>query len=278
MSEYHRFLSRSLPDPEELFRRKKYLEKVRSDLEKRIAQAPEGSLIITRKAGSSSAGFYHALAGSGRTYLNRTKRAFIRDLAQKEYDQKALRLINKELVELRALLDYCKSPKLEDALELCLPEKREYIAPAVPSDEEFRDAWLAQKYDKKDPADGMHVYPTEKGDKVCSKSEAMEADYMFHHAIYYLYEKRLNLIDRGRPVWRYPDFTILDPVTREEVIFEHFGMVDDEGSASNMFDKIRLYEENGFVIGENFLFVFETREHPFTMDQFIAILNARFRR
>ena len=278
MSTYHRFLSCSLPDPNELIRRKKYLEKVRSDLEKRIARAPEGSLVITKKEGSSSAGFYHALAGSGRTYLNRTKKAFIRDLAQKEYDQKALRLVNKELAALRAVLEYCESPKLEDASELCLQEKREYIAPVILSDEEFRDAWLARQYDKKDPDDGKHVYPTEKGDKVCSKSEAMEADYMYHHAISYLYEKRLALTDHGRPVWRYPDFTILDPVTREEVIFEHFGMVDDEEYASNMFAKIRLYEENGYVIGENFLFTFETKEHPFTMDQFIAIMNARFRR
>ena len=102
---------------------------------------------------------------------------------------------------------------------------------------------------------------------VCSKTEAQQADYMFYHGYDYLYEKRLDLIDNGRPTWRYPDFTILDPVTREEVVFEHFGMVDDEGYQHSMFDKIRLYEENGYVIGQNFLFTFETAEHPVALAQ-----------
>ena len=278
MALYHKALNTPQPDPEELRKRMRYLEKEQAKLEKRLADAPEGSLVVSRKSNTSSPGFYHSLERSKRSYLNQTQRETICRLAQKEYDQKALRTIRKELLGLKRILDYSMSPKLEDVITLCQPEKQKYITPTVPSDKEYLEAWLSQEYVKKDPDDGMHIFPTERGDMVCSKSEGAQADYMFHHDFYYLYEKELELVDHGRTVWRFPDFTILDPVTREEVIFEHFGMVDDPDYVQAMFDKIRLYQQNGYVIGQNFLFTFESRAHPFTMDQFIAVLKARFGR
>ena len=275
MALYHKALTTPLPDPEELRQRMRYLKKVQAKLEKRLADAPEGSLVVNRKGNTVSVGFYHLLRGQ-REYLEQSRKEEIRKLAQKEYDQKALRRTKEEIKMIQRLISYLEMPKLEDVYDRCKPEKQEYIDPVILSDEEFRQAWLAQKFIQKDQNDGKHIFPTERGDMVCSKSEGMEADYMFYHKYDYKYEKQVELIDRGRRTWRYPDFTILDPVTRKEVIFEHFGMVDDENYARNMFDKIRLYEENGYIIGQNFLFTFETAEHPFTMDQFIRILEARF--
>lgn len=276
MSIYH--VASNIQAPKGLQERKQYLEKMQAKLERRLSSAPKGRLSTSRKKKGPSIGFYLVDTNGKRIYLGRSKEKLLARMAQKEYDRKALRLVKDELQKLSALQDYYDLPKLEDALEQCLPEKRPYIAPAVPSDEDFRLAWLAQDYDQKKPSGNDHPYPTEKGDMVCSKTEELEADYMYYHSYDYLYEKRLDLIDNGRPTWRYPDFTILDPVTREEVIFEHFGMVDKEEYRHTMFDKIRLYEENGYVIGKNFLFTFETAEHPFTMDQFIRILEARFPR
>lgn len=268
--------SLTLPSPDELRRRELFLEKTRAKLERRIANAPEGSLVVTRKGKTGVANFYHVLPDHSRHYLNQTQKVLIRRLAQKEYDQKALRLVTPELNKLREVLDYCNMTKVEDAYDRCLPVKQTFIQPLVLSDTAFREAWLAQAFIQKDQNDGKHIFPTERGDMVCSKSEGMEADYMFYHRYDYHYEKRLELLDHGRVVWRFPDFTILDPETREEVIFEHFGMVDDPEYARAMFEKIRLYQENGYVIGKNFLFTFETRDHPFTIDQFVRILEARF--
>lgn len=268
--------SLTLPSPDELRRRELFLEKTRAKLERRIANAPEGSLVVTRKGKTGVANFYHVLPDHSRHYLNQTQKVLIRRLAQKEYDQKALRLVTPELNKLREVLDYCNMTKVEDAYDRCLPVKQTFIQPLVLSDTAFREAWLAQAFIQKDQNDGKHIFPTERGDMVCSKSEGMEADYMFYHRYDYHYEKRLELLDHGRVVWRFPDFTILDPETREEVIFEHFGMVDDPEYARAMFEKIRLYQENGYVIGKNFLFTFETLDHPFTIDQFVRILEARF--
>lgn len=277
MSIYHYGLTSNLPK-EEFMRRKRYLERLIVKLEKRLEDAPEGSLIINRKSRTSAPGFYRALPkGTGRMYLDKSHSKTIASLAQKEYDQKTLRTAKKELVAINKILQYCDMPKVEDVLESCQEEKRQLISPAVEGDEAFRLRWLSQKYVQKQKKEGDKLYPTERGDLVQSKSEAMQANYLFHRDYAYLYEKRIKLIDHGRVTYRYPDFTILDPVTREEVIFEHFGMVDDAEYRQNSFiDKLRLYLDNGYVIGENLLFTFETRENPFTIDQFAKILEARF--
>lgn len=283
MSLYHESIA--MPTRKELLQRQRFLEKTKAKLERSLATAPPGRLSTSRKrsmpfsngdAHAIFAGYYHVMEDGCRIYLDKSQQKTIAALAQKEYDKKALLIVKKELRKLQAFLDYNQMPKLEDVFDQCLPEKQIFIVPSVCSDTVFRQDWLNQDYTRKPIVDNDHPFPTEKGDMVCSKTEAQQADYMFYHGYDYLYEKRLDLIDNGRPTWRYPDFTILDPVTREEVVFEHFGMVDDEGYQHSMFDKIRLYEENGYVIGQNFLFTFETAEHPFTMDQFIRILEARF--
>ncbi len=283
MSLYHESIT--MPTRKELLQRKRFLEKTKAKLERSLASSPTGRLSTSRKkrvpfsnekARATFAGYYLVMEDGRRIYLDKSQRKTIAALAQKEYDKRALLIVKKELRKLHAFLDYSEMPKLEDVFDQCLPEKQIFIVPAVRSDEVFRQDWLNQDYARKPLVDNDHPFPTEKGDMVCSKTEAQQADYMFYHGYDYLYEKRLDLIDNCRPTWRYPDFTILDPVTREEVVFEHFGMVDDEGYQHSMFDKIRLYEENGYVIGQNFLFTFETAEHPFTMDQFIRILEARF--
>ncbi len=284
MSLYHESIT--MPTRKELLQRKRFLEKTKAKLERSLATSPAGRLSTSKKRYTTVAGtqtrtainYYHVLEDGRRVYLSRSRQTTIAYLAQKEYARKALYLVTIELKQLNDVLLYCDTPKLEDAWQDFLPEKMRFVDPPVPSDEVFRQKWLSQEYERKSPIENDHRFPTEKGDMVCSKTEAQQADYMFYHGYDYLYEKRLSLIDGGRLTWRYPDFTILDPVTREEVVFEHFGMVDDEGYQHSMFDKIRLYEENGYVIGQNFLFTFETAEHPFTMDQFIHILEARFPR
>lgn len=277
MARYHYGLTSNLSKAE-CIRRKLFLERLIAKLEARLEKAPEGSLVINRKARTNSPGFYHVVPGKKkRMYLSETNRETIALLAQKEYDRKALRVIRKEVAAIEQVLAYCDLKKAEDVLDSCREEKQAYINPVVMSDDAYRLQWLSQKYIQKQKREGDRLYPTERGDLVQSKSEGMQANYLFHHDYAYLYEKRVTLNDHGRRTYRYPDFTILDPVTREEVIFEHFGMVDQEDYFRNSFlDKLRLYLENGYVIGDNLLFTFETQEHPFSIDQFAKVLEARF--
>lgn len=277
MARYHYGLTSNLSKAE-FIRRKLFLERLIAKLEARLEKAPEGSLVVSRNSQASFYRFYHVVAGRpGRVYLNKSHRKDISRLAQKEYDRKALHIAKKELAAIDGVIAYCDIDKVEDAITLCHAGKQSYISPVVESDDNHHQRWLAQPYVQKKKKEDDLLFPTEKGDLVQSKSESMQADYMFHHDYDYLYEKRVELYDRGRLTYRYPDFTILDPVTREEVIFEHFGMVDQEEYFRNSFiDKLRLYLENGYVIGDNLLFTFETQDHPFTIDQFVRVLEARF--
>lgn len=276
-------ISMSMPNPVEVQNRKQKLERLVPRLERKLAEAPEGSLMTSAGVKDNSTGLYHVVKSDPgekgtykKVYLSQEKKQEIRALAQKEYYLKALRIVRREVRALEAVLRYCEMPKLEDVLGQVHEAKRPYIRPIVETDEAFRERWLGQKYQQNEYEPEQKIYTTERGDLVRSKSEGQQADYLYYHDYAYLYEKRLELKDGGRTVYRYPDFTILDPVTRKEVFFEHFGMADEEGYLSKNAEKLRLYMENGYVIGRDVIFTLETRDHPFTLDQFAQVLEARF--
>jgi hypothetical protein len=58
----------------------------------------------------------------------------------------------------------------------------------------------------------------------------------------------------------YPDFTVLRMPAREEVYFEHFGMMDDIGYVEGMTYKLSTYEKNGIYLGVNLFVTYETEK------------------
>ena len=60
----------------------------------------------------------------------------------------------------------------------------------------------------------------------------------------------------------YPDFTILNVLTREEVYLEHFGLMDDINYVENMMFKLNTYERNGIYLGVNLFITHETSKIP----------------
>lgn len=61
----------------------------------------------------------------------------------------------------------------------------------------------------------------------------------------------------------YPDFRLLNMNTREEIILEHLGMMDDMEYVEKALRKIRLYERNGYFLGKQLFITFETAQEPF---------------
>ena len=64
---------------------------------------------------------------------------------------------------------------------------------------------------------------TAKGEYVSSKSEKIIADTLTKNNINYVYELPLRLKGYGTVK---PDFTVLNKRTRQEYVWEHFGMMD----------------------------------------------------
>ena len=75
----------------------------------------------------------------------------------------------------------------------------------------------------------------------------------------YRYEEMVQL-KSGKKA--YPDFTLLNTKTREEVYFEHFGLLDDEEYRGEALRKLEEYRRSGIFSGRNLMFSYETEGIP----------------
>lgn len=75
----------------------------------------------------------------------------------------------------------------------------------------------------------------------------------------YRYEQPLYLMGWG---WIYPDFRVLNVRLRKEMIWEHFGKMDDEEYSRKNLRKLDYYQRNGWFPGENFIMTMETKAKP----------------
>ncbi|MCR4694377.1 MAG: hypothetical protein K5773_03520 [Pseudobutyrivibrio sp.] len=181
-------------------------------------------------------------------------------LAQKEYNN----LLKKEVeIELQKLKDFEKeiSGKLpwERTAEKMIEAKKVLIQVPVISDEEYILKWHKQEYAGVPFRENAPEFYTKKGERVRSKTEIILADLLAEYEVPYLYERPVKL--KGNII-THPDFTVLRVKDKKEIIWEHFGMMDDIEYRNNAFKKIRDYENSGYVMGSNFIFTFETSKNP----------------
>jgi hypothetical protein len=97
------------------------------------------------------------------------------------------------------------------------------------------------------------VHNTERGEKVRSKSEMVLANMFFSKGIPYKYEA-------GRMIaghYIHPDFTLFSKRVGREVIWEHFGLMNDPEYRDNYGWKMKIYAEAGFYPGVNLITSFD---------------------
>lgn len=51
----------------------------------------------------------------------------------------------------------------------------------------------------------------------------------------------------------YPDFTILHPLSKKIIYWEHFGLMDNENYIKNVCFKIQQYAQNGIIPSVNLI-------------------------
>lgn len=260
-----------VPDLSPLYERKSELERVIRYLEERIANAPEGHLVICAPKNGRAVKYYRRMREPGnsektekKTYIPSGKTETAKALADKGYCEAALVKAKRELAVVSVFLKKYPAGHFEDIYESLAPARRKLITPLQEPDEVYAERWLQEEYPRMGFREGDVWYMTARGEKVRSKSELIIADWLFNQGIPYRYEFPLTLWDpaRGREVTLHPDFTILDPVTRKCFYLEHFGMMDDEGYYRNAMEKIALYEANGYFEGEQMLYSFESAALP----------------
>ena len=239
---------------------------------KSYEKAPQGRIRISQNGGHPE---YYLVTERGSLrgkYLPHSQKTLTRQLAQKDYDARLIKLLQKEI---SALQNYMKQtsngraiPELYDSL---CPARRSLITPAILTNEQYAARWQDVSWTGRPFASDAPYICTARGERVRSKSEVIIADTLFRYNIPYRYEfpitlKRINpddiRRDFGSSITLYPDFLCLNTRTRTEFYWEHFGLMDSTEYSNNAAGKLRLYTENGILAGRNLIITMETQTEP----------------
>ena len=239
---------------------------------KSYEKAPQGRIRISQNGGHPE---YYLVTERGSLrgkYLPHSQKTLARQLAQKDYDARLIKLLQKEI---SALQNYMKQtsngraiPELYDSL---CPARRSLITPVTLTNEQYAARWQDVSWKGRPFASDAPYICTARGERVRSKSEVIIADTLFRYNIPYRYEfpitlKRSNSADirrdLGRSITLYPDFLCLNTRTRTEFYWEHFGLMDSTEYSNNAAGKLRLYTENGILAGRNLIITMETQTEP----------------
>ncbi|MCR5790704.1 MAG: hypothetical protein K6G83_12515 [Lachnospiraceae bacterium] len=238
--------------------RKAFLESLIARKQQELECAPEGTLRVSKRKNYCQ---YYWRADPKETngaYIANKDINIAKRLAQKGYDSKILRSAEAELELVSEYEAFLKKNSITVVFEKHSPERRELIEPVEYSDSQYIERWKAYKYEPMRFDEDSVEWVTEDGVRVRSKSELIIAGMLERFKIPYRYECPIKL--RGLGSIR-PDFICLNVRTREEFIWEHFGMMDNISYAGKNIAKIDAYEQNGFFPGKSLIMTFETSQH-----------------
>lgn len=226
----------------------------------RLSNAPDGTLRIARRGNAHQ--YYHRLYSSDRTgtYIKKKKNMTLaKDLAQKEYDLKIKGEIQQELHAIETFLKHYSPEQIEHLYNSLNETRQELITPVYTPDKDILNLWDNVQYNPLDISDDTPDFYSDNGEQVRSKSELIIANKLKQHNIPYKYEYPL-VLSTGITV--YPDFTCLNINTRQEFIWEHFGIMGDSEYMNKTLKKINDYAKSGYVLGRNFIATFESASIP----------------
>lgn len=254
--------SQKLLPPTDLYmeakRRLEMISGMRVSIENRVKAAPQGSIHVIKKWGNPQFYLRGDSSNPNGQYISKTDMRTIKTHLQKSYDEKVLKLLEREEMALRRELNSCAGivEEMRKIYSDNPPKIKELISPIDCSDEDFANYWMNIPYEKKEIlTDSEQI--TEKGETVRSKSELNIANALYKYGIPYKYECPLILID-GQVI--HPDFTVLNLKQRKTVYWEHRGMMDDRGYAKHSVSRIRDYQKSGIYLGDNLIITEETTD------------------
>ena len=239
--------------------RQEQLQQLKEDKEKSLAEAPEGSLRLCQHGDKIQ--YYHRNNPKdfNGVYIKEKDRELAKQLAQKDYDKKVLTCAEKELNAIDKFFLNCPDKSVEQIYESLHEGRKQIITPIIETEEQYVQKWQEETYQGKEFYDNTPELYTMKGERVRSKSELIIADMLSKEGIPYKYEYPLYLKGFGKI---YPDFTVLNVKKREELYWEHLGMMDDPEYAEAAIRKITTYVQNGIYPGEKLILTYETRKNP----------------
>lgn len=208
------------------------------------------------------------------TYLSRKEIRKAAAIAQRDYNKTAANILKNQISAINKFLEAYHPNTLDDAYTKLHPGRRALVTPVREPNEDFIAAWQHLPYTGKPFEINAPEFFTSTGVRVRSKSEVIIADALIRAAIPFRYEYPTNIKGWGT---LYPDFTCLDTISREEIIWEHFGLMGDHDYVENAIQKIAHYAANGYILGKNFIATFESGNTPLSVKQVQAYIKAIFK-
>lgn len=196
-----------------------------------------------------------------------------RKYSQNEYDNKLKRVLDtyeKRIIQLFEWEEVSLTEELCRVYNKTPLAKRRLIEPWILNEEEYIAEWKRKNPGQRNGILIENGFRTELGELVRSKSEKLIADKLGLMKIPYVYEPQLCL---KKNVVVYPDFFLLNKRTREEFIFEHFGMMDNQEYCKKALQKIEMYEENHIYLGQRLFVSFESSNKPINLNQLASIIS-----
>lgn len=192
-------------------------------------------------------------------------------MAQELYDKRLCKAAERELRSLGGGRFQFYGTKVEDVYGHLHPGIQALAVPFWDLNDFYLQAWVKRPYQTLNFAEKGFV--TQRGTRVRSKSEWLIDDTLLAYQLPAKYEQEL-IMPSGSI--RYPDFTVLNPYTYQEIIWEHFGMLSKPGYAEKVAFRIQEYERNGFSAGQQIYFTFESEHNPLTRPYLEAFMKKVF--
>ena len=192
------------------------------------------------------------------SYIKKENLALAKQLAQKSYDQKIKKIVERRDKQLERLVKEYKDDEIEAIYNSLHNKRKELVVPVEPTYEQLLARWKSVPYVGKDFKDVTTEIYSKKGERVRSKSEKILADMFYDMGIEYKYECPLHLKGYGIV---YPDFTFLSRKTYEEIYWEHDGRMADPEYAEKAIRKIDHYTKNNIIPGQRLIITYESANY-----------------
>lgn len=195
------------------------------------------------------------------TYLNGKQKSKIKTYLQKKYDEAILKNLKFELQNLEKFTHKSENiiANIQEVYSSLPADAKQIVCPIAVSDEDYCAEWLKQEYIGKETVETGLNFVTHRGERVRSKSELNIANALYMHGIPYRYECPL-ILKNGHTI--HPDFTVLNPETREEIYWEHRGMMDDREYIRHAVLRVKDYQKSGIYLGKNLIITEESSLQP----------------
>lgn len=248
------------------------LKRIEKQKEVALLKAPEGKIHVIKIKGSPQ--FYLRTDPKDKSgaYIRKKEETTIKRFLQKSYDEKIYKLVKHEIRAIETFLKHSKdyNLKIQKVYSDSSSEIKSYLNPIDLSNDDYAKYWKELPFVSNPMPITVAEYETDNGEIVRSKSELNIANALFKAGIPYKYECRLVLRD-GRIV--YPDFTLLDVVNREEIYWEHRGMMDNAEYVKNAVKKTKDYIRSGIITGYNLIITEETGVNSLGTDEINEIIK-----